>query len=316
MDGLDDIFDEDVDNEEIIKEEEIIFDPKNEEIFEDNKSSLILELLKGKGLENSEITVLDEDDNESKIDFFSLSMEEQLEILKDSEEKQVSSFSASSEEEKFLSKLREEKVGIDEYLENYKKSILSESENTGQAYNIDSYDDNELYLLDLKAKYDLSDEELEKELTRALEDEELFKKKIVKTRQEYKDLEDQFKKDEEDKFEKDNQLKYEEFSNTMINSAVKNSEYYGIELEDSEKNSVLSDLLELDDKGISKFYRDISNPDKLFEVAWFSRYGKDAFSALQNAYESEIARLKKDVKKPVVIKKNNDKKDEWNSVFN
>ena len=91
----------------------------------------------------------------------------------------------------------------------------------------------------------------------------------------------------------------------MVNVATKTSEYYGIELEDSEKNEVLSFILDLDENGTSNFYKTLNNPSKLYEAAWFLKYGKDAFSALSGAYEAEISKLKKDNKPKVVVKNRN-----------
>ena len=67
--------------------------------------------------------------------------------------------------------------------------------------------------------------------------------------------------------------------------------------EDEEKNNILSYLAELDENGVSAFDKELNNPQRLYEAAWFLRYGKEAFDTLINAYESEIAKYKKD--KPV-----------------
>ena len=89
----------------------------------------------------------------------------------------------------------------------------------------------------------------------------------------------------------------------MVNIAVETPEFYGIELEDEEKNEVLSFLLDIDESGVSEFSKTLNDPKKLYEAAWFLRYGKESFDALKNAYESEIARIKKD-SKPAVVHKN------------
>jgi hypothetical protein len=94
----------------------------------------------------------------------------------------------------------------------------------------------------------------------------------------------------------------------MVNVALETPEFYGIELEDDEKNEVLSFLLDLDDNGTSTFYKTLNDPKKLYEAAWFLRYGKESFDALKNAYETEIAKLKKPDNKPTVVHKNNERK--------
>ena len=91
----------------------------------------------------------------------------------------------------------------------------------------------------------------------------------------------------------------------MVDVATKTSEFHGIELEDNEKNEVLSFILDLDENGTSNFYKTLNNPTKLYEAAWFLKYGKDAFNALSGAYEAEINKLKKDNKPRVVVKNKN-----------
>ena len=91
----------------------------------------------------------------------------------------------------------------------------------------------------------------------------------------------------------------------MVDVATKTSEFHGIELEDNEKNEVLSFILDLDENGTSNFYKTLNNPTKLYEAAWFLKYGKDAFNALAGAYEAEINKLKKDSKPRVVVKNKN-----------
>ena len=41
----------------------------------------------------------------------------------------------------------------------------------------------------------------------------------------------------------------------MVDVATKTSEFHGIELEDNEKNEVLSFILDLDENGTSNFYK-------------------------------------------------------------
>lgn len=320
MDELDDLFDEELEVTPSIVEKDIFTPtPKGEtsvdDIFEDVQPSLVTELLKSKGINDSKITILDENEESIEVGFNTLTLEEQLEILTSEPEKvevpnskeDISGLDGTDAE--FFNKLKTDNISVLEYLESYKESILNgvETPENIPSYDIDSYDDKELYLLDLKAKYDLTNEELQSELERALDNEELFNKKVEKTREEYKKLEDQHKADQQANFELEQKKEYETYSNTMVDTAINTSEYYGITIEDSEKNEVLGDLLELDESGVSTFYKTIAEPDKLFEAAWFMRYGKDAFNALQNAYDGEIARLKQDNKqnkKPdVVIKK-------------
>jgi hypothetical protein len=193
MDELDDIFDGELNLEDIpdgsenqlepVSVEEDLFGEPTELIKEDN--SILTELLKARGITNSEITIIDEDGVEQKVNFNELSMEEQLEILNPVSEPQDNDLDDA--EIDLINRLRENNWSVDDFLENYKQSIIDSLSPEGdQNYDIDAYNDQELFLLDLKNKYDLTDEELVKELDKELQDENLFKKKVDILRAEYK----------------------------------------------------------------------------------------------------------------------------------
>lgn len=278
------------------------------------EDSIISELLKARGISDGKITIIDEDNKESEVNFSELSKEEQLEILNDYPETEDNELDES--EIGFINQIREKNQSIEEFLEDYKQEILATlDESTTQNYDIDAYDDKELYLLDLKNKYDLTDEELVKELEKELKDENLFKKKVDVLRAEYKQLEDQYKETQKLEFAEKQQEEYNQFAQKMVDVALETPEFYGIELEDDEKNEVLSFLLDLDDKGTSEFSKSLNDPKKLYEAAWFLRYGKESFDALKNAYESEIAKLKKDPKQVVVRRDNTKTQDSIHDLF-
>lgn len=295
-------------------EEEYIFSDKPVTRSDDPNKQLIEQLLKSRGISDSKITLLEEDNTEKEVDFFDLSQEEQLEVigsLGTGSVENTDNVDIADEQKQFLQYLKDNNLSVAEYLTKYREATINELEGQyAQAYDIDAYEDDELFLLDLKAKYDLTDEELEKELTKAKEDQDLYNKKVKKLREEYKELEDAYKEEERSRFETDRSEKYDQMVQTMVDVAVANPELHGIELEDDEKNEVLSYLLELDENGTSQFYRELNDPLRLYEAAWFLRYGKDAFNTLVDAYEQEIKKLKGDTRddKKVIIRKDQPQK--------
>lgn len=320
MDELNDLFDDEL-------QLDLEDDPKQTPVNTNTDDDLFLDesvekeitgnpvldnLLKAKGIADGKIKIIDEDESESEVNFSDLTVEEQLEILKDSSLSEDNDLDESEVE--LLNFIREKNLSVDEFLELYKQEIIASlEESTTQNYEIDAYDDSELFMLDLKNKYDLTDEELEKELEKELKDETLFKKKVDVLRAEYKQLEDEQKEAQKLEFEQKQQEEYNKFAERMVNIAVETPEFYGIELEDEEKNEVLSFLLDIDESGVSEFSKTLNDPKKLYEAAWFLRYGKESFDALKNAYESEIARIKKD-SKPAVVHKNPAQKNKQGSI--
>lgn len=268
-------------------------------------NSVIDSLLVSKGITDGKLKVVNEDETEEEISFYDLTLEEQLDILNSNDTPEVD---LDNSEIDLINKIRSSGLTAEQYLEQYAKSIVGEGvEPQTQTYEIDSYSDQELFVLDLKNKFDLTEDELVAELEKELQNEDLFTRKVTKLREEYKALEDEYKQAQEQEFEAQREQQYNQFAQQMVDVAVKTPDFYGIELEDSEKNEVLGFLLELDENGTSNFYKTLNNPQKLYEAAWFLRYGKDAFDALKGAYEAEIARLKKEDKRQVVVQRNNKK---------
>lgn len=306
MEDFEDLFDDAPIDEEVPgKELDSLFEEETpiDSIFEQPKdqSSLITELLKARGIADSKVVLIDEQNNEKEVSFFDLSKEEQLEILNPQSEEAPAS-TLAEDEESLIKYLRDNKITLQQYLDLFKEETLASVAGEKEvSYDIDAYDDEELFLLDLKSRYDdLTDEELVKELEKELENKELFTKKVTKLRSDYKQLEDTYKEEQQKEFNAQATTRYNEFVDQMVDIAVKTPDLYGIELEDDEKNNVLSFLLELDEAGSSNFYKALDDPNNLYKAAWFLNYGEQAFEAIKNAYEAEIAKLKKDTPKIVV----------------
>lgn len=273
MEDFEDLFDDaPVEVVESSTEVDSLFEENTplETIFETPKeqSSLITDLLKAKGISDSKVILIDEDNNEKEVSFFDLSKEEQLEILNPNTE-EVSAAKLAEDEETLIKYLRDNKITLQQYLELYKEETLAGIAGEKEvSYDIDAYDDEELFLLDLKSRYDdLTDEELVKELEKELENKDLFNKKVTKLRSDYKQLEDTYKEEQQKEFNAQAETRYNQFVEQMVDVAVKTPDLYGIELEDDEKNNVLSYLLELDETGNSNFYKALDDPNNLYKAA-------------------------------------------------
>lgn len=295
---------EDYGEDDIFKYEEPIEEKPVEEnleteIFENNSTEpgYITTLLNEMGITDpNNIVILDEEGNETVTKFSDLTDEEKVQILLGSEPE------TQEETESIDAYLKENNLTLEQFLELYKQEILDGLQ-TEDNYTIDNYSDEELFMIDLKNKYDLTDDELKTELEKEQQNPDLFKKKIDKLRGEYKASEDAFKQQQQDAYEQENQKQYEEFSKQVTDAANKTVDIYGIiDIEDEDKTSVLNSLLELDEQGNTEFGRMLSDPAKLYEAAWFLKYGKDAFGALQSYYTSEISKLKNQMNGKVIIK--------------
>lgn len=289
-----------------------IFDTDPDHRIPTDNNDILNDLLKIRGIEDGKIKIIGEDNQEEEINFHDLTKEEQLEILNYQE--QVENHDLDNSEIDLLNSIRSSGKTVEQFLEDYKQEIINSlgTQEQGVNYEIDAYDDQELYMLDLKNKFDLTDEELVKELEKELQDPDLFKRKTDKLRSEYKQLEDQYNEAQKQEFESKQQEQYNSFVTQMSDTASKSKHFHGIDVEDNETQEVLSHLLQLDQNGTSEFYKGLNNPEKLYELAWYSKYGKEAFEAITNAYEQEISRLKAEIKpnnkvkpNPVIIDRKN-----------
>lgn len=311
-DGLDDLNDIDFGEDtqadlKVVNEgDPDFFDSDDEDYSPTQSVSVMDKFLQSKGFVDSKVKIIDENDEEVEVNFSDLTEEEQLDILNSFSTNNNPALNLLEDEQALIAELRNNNLTMNQFLELYRQSIIEEAGIQPEAsYDIDQYDDKELFLLDLKNKYDLSDEELQLELEKELQNEELFNKKVAKIREEYKELEEQYKASQQAEFEKQQQQQYQDFVYQMTDIAEKVSDFHGLELEDTEKNETLSYLLELDENGMSQFYKDLNSPEKLYEVAWYLKYGKDAFKVIEDAYEAELAKLKTKADKPRVVRQVN-----------
>ena len=281
------------------RELDSIFDDQEEV---NSNASVLDQYLQSKGFKNSEVTIHDENNEEVKVNFHELTSEEQLDILSSITTKEKG-FALQESEQEWINELRKNNLDFDSFLELYKNSIIEELGTTQEdSYEIDAYDDKELFLLDLKNKYDLTDEKLQSELEKELQNEELFEKKVAKTRAEYKELETQHRQMQEQEFAQQQEQEYQQFAQRMVEIATNKNEFHGLELEDDDKNETLSYMLDLDDNGVSQLARDLQDPEKLYAVAWYLKHGDDAFKIIENAHESEISKLRALRDKPSVVR--------------
>lgn len=288
-------------SEDTLELEDIFNDPDNPD---DDDIPALDAFLQSKGIKDSMVSIEGENGETESINFHDLDKEEQFEILNSlTTTETVNTSNLSQEEEAWLAELKNNNLDINSFLELYKNSILEETNQSKiDSYEIDSYSDMELFLLDLQNRYDLSDEELQAELEKELKDEDMFARKVGTLRQEYKQLEEQQNKEREAEFQQQQHQEYQRFANQMVEIAQRKGEFHGLELEDEDKNNTLSYMLDLDDNGQSRMAKDLEDPNNLYEIAWYLQYGKDAFKIIENAYESEIARLKKTQDSPRVVR--------------
>lgn len=274
----------DVDNEPAYGVEEPEGD-SNESSNDESELDVWHQYLKDMGIVDSKAIQFENEEGEIEtVDFDSLDKETQLTMLKE-----LSDPGLSEHEIEVVNYLRRNNASFDDVINYYAEQRLQQylNENPDQIhqkkYTVDEYSNDELYLADLKNKYPtLTDEELLSELDNAKLNEELFNKKSEAIRQQYKEIEEQQIKDQEIA----EQQRYEalqknitdavlNFKEVSIDSDPDSEDWRGIEIEDGDRQQILSYLLDQDQEGKSQLVRDIEDPNSLIELAWYKLYGQD-----------------------------------------
>lgn len=259
-----------------------------DELFGEDKtenSELINNLLAQRGITDaSKIQIEDEDGNIQELDFNSLPIEEQLEIL------QQETPELDDSEIETINYLRENGVGIQELIEYHRNQAIQEYLQSQQIdYTVDNLSDEELYKLDIASRYeDLSEEELEIELQKELNNPDLFKKKVDKLREVYKQEEIAEQTELAKQAELEEEQNYQILIDSMVEVAQETNELFDLELEDEDKEEVLQFLLNKDINGQSEFVKLLNDPNALFQLAWFATKGQEAFSTIHDYYKKEI----------------------------
>ena len=191
--------------------------------------------------------------------------------------------------------LRENGVGIQELIEYHRNQAIQEYLQAQQIdYTVDSLSDEELYKLDIASRYeDLSEEELEIELQKELNNPDLFKKKVDKLRDVYKQEEIAEQSELAKQAELEEEQNYQTLVDSMVEIAQGTNELFDLELEDEDKEEVLQFLLSKDINGQSEFVKLLNDPNALFQLAWFATKGQEAFSTIHDYYKKEIDTARK-----------------------
>ena len=281
----DDMFSTNTEDNELSSIEDDLFGGGNTE-----NSELISNLLAQRGITDaSKIQIEDEEGNIQELDFNSLPIEEQLEIL------QQETPELDDSEIETINYLRENGVGIQELIEYHRNQAIQEYLQAQQIdYTVDSLSDEELYKLDIASRYeDLSEEELEIELQKELNNPDLFKKKVDKLRDVYKQEEIAEQSELAKQAELEEEQNYQTLVDSMVEIAQGTNELFDLELEDEDKEEVLQFLLSKDMNGQSEFVKLLNDPNALFQLAWFATKGQEAFSTIHDYYKKEIDTARK-----------------------
>ena len=270
---------------------------QEEDMSPDYSNDVMYSFLQARGLKDpGKVQISDEDGSVEEVDFKSLTPEEQLEILNE-----LSDPGLTKDEIDTVNFLRKNRMtmqsAMDTYAQQYLNNYLQANPDQvkQKTYEIDDYTDDDLYIVDLKRRYpDFTDEEILAKLDSAKENEDLYKKETDILRNAYKEQEDLA---EQDRVRAEEQAAID-LRNNLINAASAFNEVQldytdansdSLVIEDSDKQQMLSYILDKDANGKTQLIKDLENPDALIELAWLRTQGANILSDVTKYWKGVLA---------------------------
>ena len=301
MADFNDLFDDDygmTQEEEVDVQEQGYEEPiQNEPQY--TEEDLIGNLLKRQGISDPEkIKFEGEDGIIKERSWGDLSYDEQLNILT-SDSSSNPETDLDDNEIDIINAIRSSKLTPAEYIDAIKNQAINEyySQAQGipqQAYTVDDYTDDELFLYDMQARMpDMTDEELTEALENAKQNDSVFKKQVNGIRNEYKQLENNKIQQEQVVAMQQQQEQYNRYANDIINAIDLQSDIAGtFELEDEDKQMLAYAILGQDQAGISNLGKALNDPQTLVKMMWFALKGEDAIDSINEYYKDQISKAR------------------------
>lgn len=271
-------------------------EPSGETVEDD----IITTLLKDKGINPDAIKFENETGEIEEKSFNELSREEQLQILNYDESDD--NYGLVEDEVNLINELRENNLSVEEYKKYIAQQAVQEylaaNQEETPVYEIDSIPDDELYLIDLKAKIpELTDEDASAELESAKQNETLYQKKVQGIRNEYKKKEELLAQQEEEEQRLAAEKAAQEFEDTIVAAIQENDTIdlgeSSIRLSEDDMNEIASFILDSDVAGVRHIAKALNDPKTLVGMVWYALKGREAFSQISDYYKQKITEQSK-----------------------
>ena len=253
---------------------------------------IISYLLREKGIKDpSQIKFEGENGELETRDWNSLSLEEQYNILHTPQD--TSDTDLDDQEIQLINQLRLRGVSPEEFVQMAKNQGAQEYASTltpEQNYVVDDFNDEELYIYDMKARVpDMTEDELAESLQAAQANPQAFEKQIAGLREEYKRLEEEEIQQEQAINQEQAMQQFQEFENNVYKAIGSVEDIAGsIELEDEDRDLLAEFILGRDNAGISYLGKALNDPETLVKMSWFALRGEEALDDIQNYYAEQI----------------------------
>ena len=273
-------------------------DQNHEENKEENKEDFLTTLLKSRGIEDkSKIKFETEDGTTEDIDWDSLSNEDKLNILSSSESTPENNLDES--EIQLINAIRNSGMSPSEYLQYVGNGEVQRYIQNSQQpqYEIDSYSDDELFLMDFMSRMgEITEDEATEALERAKANEGLYKKQVEAIRNEYKQAEQENQMQAQLEQEQIAQQQYDQFSDQIVDEINNLKEIQGFELnmENNDMQELYDFITGQDAAGNNYLSKALSDPRILVKTAWLALNGDQMINDITSYFQKEIASVRKE----------------------
>lgn len=292
---IDDNLDQDLD---VVNQEEPEIESNSDSTNSDQDEDFITQLLKAKGIEDaSKIKFEDDDGNIEERNWDNLSNEEKFNILSYSSEDS----DLEDSEIQLINAIRESGLSPAEYLQAIQNDsvnrYIQNSQSQTYQYEVDQYNDDELFLYDFMARMgDVTKEEAEEALEKAKSNETLFAKQIGAIRNEYKRAEEESLRQAQMEQEAQVQEQYNQFADQIADQIGGLSDFsgYDLNMDDDDRQMLYDFITGVDSAGNNYFAKALSDPKILVRTAWLALNGEQMINDITTYFQKEISNVRKE----------------------
>lgn len=276
--------------------------PPNEENNTDEEQNddtdFLTSLLKSRGIEDkSKIKFENDEGLEEEVNWDTLSNKEKLNIIKSTEHNP--SMDLDDSEIQLLNAIRGSQLTPAEYLDYISNASLQNyiQNNQQPNFEIDQYNDDELFLMDFMSRMgDVSEDEALEALEKAKSNEALYQKQVNAIRNEYKYAEQENLMQAQAEEEQAAQEQYNLFTNQVVNEINNLTEIQGFDLNmnDDDMQELYDFITGQDAAGNNHFAKALADPQILVRTAWLALNGDQMVNDIATYFQKEIANVRKE----------------------
>ena len=304
-DFIDELMDDDENEGQQLEETQNSDDVIDDHQQEDNSynevgddDSFISDLLRSRGIEDLSKIKFENDEGEiEEVDWNTLSKEDKLNIFNSSAKDPDTDLDES--EIQLINTIRQSQLSPSEYIQYVQQNTIQNYLQNNQQhtqYKVNELTDDELFVADLVARTNVSEEEAFEALDRFKSNPNLFKKQIDGIRSEYQKQEDERLQYDQIKRQEEQQEQFNIFANGIVNEITRFNEFAGCDLnmDNEDKQELYEFITGFDSAGNSHFGKALNDPNLLVKMAWFALNGEKMIQDINDYYKKEISNVRKE----------------------